>query len=80
MSSTVVAKIHEKLRLLDEPRQAEVLDFLESLVAKSTAPPKALDWPVIDPSRDLAPYIGIATGIPEDGVAFQRHIRDTEWS
>jgi hypothetical protein len=79
MSSTVEAKIHEKLRLLDEPHQEEMLDFLEYLIAKSGATSNSLDWPVINPSQDLAQYIGIATGFPEDGVAYQRQIRDTEW-
>ncbi len=35
-------------------------------------------WPEIDPARDLAKFIGTEP-IAEDGVAFQRHIRDTEW-
>ncbi len=79
MNSTVEAKILANLRLLDEPYQVEVLDFLEYLVAKSRATPKAGAWPVINPSHDLAQYIGVATGFPEDGVAYQRQIRDTEW-
>jgi hypothetical protein len=50
---------------------------VEYLAAKSGT--AAVDWPQIDPSRDLARYIGIATGISDDGVAYQRHVRDTEW-
>ena len=37
------------------------------------------DWPQIDPERDLARFIGVATGFSTDGVAYQRQIRDTEW-
>lgn len=36
------------------------------------------DWPVLNPARDFARFIGTEP-IAEDGVAFQRHIRDTEW-
>ncbi|HLA34782.1 MAG TPA: hypothetical protein VJ001_07940 [Rhodocyclaceae bacterium] len=39
----------------------------------------ASSWPEIDPARDLAKFIGVSTGFPEDGVAYQRQIRDTEW-
>jgi hypothetical protein len=77
MSTAIEAAIVERLRRLDERRQAEVLDFVEYLAAKSGT--AAVNWPQIDPSRDLARYIGVATGFPEDGVAYQRHIRDTEW-
>jgi hypothetical protein len=77
MSTAIEAAIVERLQRLDEHRQAEVLDFVEYLAAKSGT--AAGDWPQIDPSRDLARYIGVATGFPEDGVAYQRHIRDTEW-
>lgn len=38
----------------------------------------ATDWPQIDPSRDLSSYMG-AAAISEDGVAYQRRIRDSEW-
>lgn len=45
----------------------------------ATAPADTSSWPEIDPARDLAKFIG-TEAIAEDGVAFQRHIRDTEWS
>ena len=79
MSAAIEANIIEKLHQLSEYRQAEVLDFVEYLATKSKVPPLAADWPQIDPSRDLAKYIGTAAGFPEDGVAYQRQIRDAEW-
>ena len=79
MSTAIVTAIIERLHRLDEYRQAEVLDFVEYLATKYRAATQAVDWPQIDPSRDLAKYTGVATGLPEDGVAYQRQIRDTEW-
>lgn len=79
MSATLEANIIEQLHRLDEQRQAEVLDFIEYLASKSKVVPKPGDWAPIDPSRDLARFIGVATDLPEDGVAYQRQIRDTEW-
>ena len=93
MSTAIEIAIAERLHRLDEQRQAEVLDFVEFLAIKSRAAapqnhPRRFDpmrysgtvqWPEIDPSRDLAQFIGFATGLPEDGVAYQRQIRDTEW-
>ena len=38
---------------------------------KSKVPPVAADWPQIDPSRDLAKYIGTATD--EDEIAEAWH-------
>lgn len=80
MSAAIEAAIAEQIHRLDDQCQAEVLDFAEYLAAKSKTTPAASNWPQIDPSRDLAKYIGVATGFPEDGVAYQRQIRDTEWS
>ena len=51
---------------------------MEYLATKSNAASPVINWPEIDPSRDLAKFIGVAT-FPEDGVAYQRRIRDTEW-
>lgn len=79
MSTSIETAIFERLHRLDDQRQTEVLDFVEFLATRSRATTPAVDWPQIDPSRDLAQYIGIATGLPEDGVAYQRQIRDTEW-
>ena len=36
-------------------------------------------WPEIEPQRDLASLIGKSV-LLEDGVAYQRRIRDGEWS
>lgn len=79
MSTAIETAIVERLHRLDEQRQAEVLNFVEFLATKSRAATPAVEWPHIDPSRDLAKYIGVAAGLPEDGVAYQRQIRDTEW-
>lgn len=79
MSTAIEATIIEHLHRLDEQRQAEVLDFVEYLATKSKTASPGVNWPQIDPSLDLAKYIGVATGFPEDGVAYQRQIRDTEW-
>lgn len=77
MNTAIEASIIEHLHRLDEQRKAEVLDFVEYLAAKPNAA-SVVNWPEIDPSRDLAKFIGVAT-FPEDGVAYQRRIRDTEW-
>ena len=79
MSAAIEASIIEHLHRLDDQRQAEVLDFVEYLASKSKTASPAAARPQIDPSRDLAKFIGVATGFPEDGVAYQRQIRDTEW-
>jgi hypothetical protein len=79
MSAAIEANILEHLHRLDDRHQAEVLDFVEFLAGKSHVTAQAVEWPQIDPSRDLAQYIGVATGLPEDGVAYQRQIRDSEW-
>jgi len=79
MSIAIEANILEHLHSLDDRRQAEVLDFVEFLASKSHVAAQAVEWPQIDPSRELAQYIGVPTGLPEDGVAYQRQIRDTEW-
>jgi len=79
MNTAIETAIVERLHSLDEQRQAEVLDFVEYLATKSAAAVSRKDWPQIDPSRDLAKYIGVETGFPEDGVAYQRQMRDTEW-
>ncbi len=78
MNTAIETSIMEHLHRLDEHRKAEVLDFVEYLAAKTSAASPAANWPEIDPSRDLARYIGTGT-FPEDGVAYQRRIRDTEW-
>jgi hypothetical protein len=36
------------------------------------------DWPLLKPARDLARFVGTIP-FPEDGVAYQRQIRDSEW-
>ena len=79
MSAAIEASIIEHLHRLDDQRQAEVLDFVEYLASKSKTASPAVAWSQIDPSRDLAKFIGVATGFPDDGVAYQRQIRDTEW-
>ena len=36
-------------------------------------------WPLLEPARDLARFVGTSP-FPEDGVTYQRRIRDSEWS
>jgi len=79
MNTAVETVIVERLHCLDEHHKAEVLDFVEYLVTKFRTTSPTVSWPEIDPSRDLAKYIGVDTGFPEDGVSYQRQIRDTEW-
>lgn len=79
MSTAIETAIVERLHHLNERHQAEILRFVEYLASKPGTSSPAVDWPSIDPSLDLAKYIGVATGFPEDGVAYQRQIRDTEW-
>ena len=73
MNTALETAIVERLHYLDEPRQAEVLDFVEYLATKSTA-----NWPFLDPARDLARFAGVLQ-FDEDAVAYQRRIRDSEW-
>jgi hypothetical protein len=79
MSATLEANIIKQLHRLDDQRQAEVLDFVEYLATKSRVASSTADWPPINPSVDLSQYVGAVPGIPEDGVAYQRQIRDAEW-
>lgn len=79
MGATIEATIIEQFQRLDDQRQAQVLDFVEYLATKSRTALPAAVWPQIDPSRYLAEFIGVATGLPEDGVAYQRQMRDAEW-
>ncbi|MEF8709970.1 MAG: hypothetical protein V5B38_14300 [Candidatus Accumulibacter propinquus] len=79
MSAAIEASMIEHLHRLDDQRQAKVLDFVEYLASKSGAASPTVAWPQIEPSRDLAKFVGVATGFPEDGVAYHRQIRDTEW-
>ena len=58
--------------LPDSPPQAATPD-LETVHANASS------WPLLDPARDFSRFIGSAPPIAEDGVAFQRQLRDTEW-
>ncbi len=78
MNSAIENSILERLHRLDVRRQAEVLDFVDYLAAKSSADTTAANWPSLDPARDLARFAGKLT-FDEDAVAYQRRIRDTEW-
>lgn len=79
MNTAIENSILERLHRLDERRKAEVLDFVEYLAAKSDAAPLAVNWPSLDPERDLARFKG-ALQFDEDAVAYQRRIRDSEWT
>lgn len=79
MNTVIETSILERLHQLDESRKAEVLDFVEYLAEKSKAAPLAASWPNLDPARDLARFQGLLQ-FGEDAVAYQRRIRDGEWS
>ncbi len=78
MNTAIETSILEHLHRLDEHRKAEVLDFVEYLATKSNTDPAAVNWPTLDPARDLARFAGKLI-FDEDAVAYQRRIRDTEW-
>lgn len=75
LETTIVDRLHQ----LDERRLSEVLDFVEFLAARRVSGETNADWKLINPSHDLARFVG-AVSFPEDGVAYQRRIRDAEWS
>lgn len=92
MSNAIQATIIEHLHRLDEQRQSEVLDVVEYLASKAKAAP-AVNWPAIDPARDMAPFIGAPQERPKafdpmrysgtvqwpvDGLAYQESVR-REW-
>lgn len=78
MNTVLENAIIDKLHGLDEQHQAEVLDFVEYLTAKLNSI-RQFPGQIIDPQRDLSPFIGVKT-FTEDGIAYQRCIRDNEWS
>ncbi|MBS3964779.1 MAG: hypothetical protein KGZ80_09845 [Methylomonas sp.] len=80
MNSVLEVMILQRVHCLDEAHKAEVLDFVEYLSAKeSKNPDLGQSLQEIDPLRDLAQFIGNPAIITEDGVTFQRRIRDAEW-
>lgn len=93
MSTAIETAIVERLHRLDDRRQAEVLHFVEFLATKSRTATQAVEWPQIDPSRDLAKCISTTqkrpqefdpmrySGVvqwPVDGLAYQEDVRK-EW-
>lgn len=79
MNTAIENSILEHLHRLDERRKAEVLDFVEYLATKSNTAPLAASWPNLVPEHDLARFQG-ALQFDEDAVAYQRRIRDSEWT
>ena len=79
MNTAIETSILEHLHRLDERSKAEVLDFVEYLATKSNAVSLAVSWPILDPVQDLARFQG-ALQFDEDAVAYQRRIRDSEWT
>jgi hypothetical protein len=79
MNTAIETSILERLHSLDENRKAEVLDFVEYLAAKSGASPYSACWPNLEPAHDLTRFQGVLQ-FGEDAVAYQRRIRDSEWS
>jgi hypothetical protein len=80
MNSVIETNIIEYLHRLDERHKAEVLDFVEYLSNKKSKAVGEVNLMEIDPARDLTKFIGVHPIIAEDGVAYQRRIRDAEWS
>lgn len=78
MNSAIEANIIERLHHLDEPKKAEVLDFVEYLLLKNSSL-AAANWPDLEPARDFVPFVG-KLNFDEDAVAYQRRIRDSEWA
>ena len=79
MNTAIEDSILEQLHRLDERSKAEVLDFVGYLATKSNTALLAVSWPELDPVRDLARFQG-ALQFDEDAVAYQRRIRDSEWT
>ncbi|CAK0770395.1 conserved hypothetical protein [Gammaproteobacteria bacterium] len=95
MNAQLETRIIEQLHQLDERRLGKVLDFVRRQLHEKEKTPqfgnckgmltilvedkKHCEWPLLDPARDFPRFAGTEP-ITEDGVAFQRHIRDTEWS
>ena len=83
MKKSVETTIVKQLYRLDERKLLEVLDFVEFLTVKKDTKQQEIinetDWPQINPSHDLSHLIG-SVNFKEDGVAYQRRIRDEEWS
>lgn len=79
MNAQLETTIVNRLQQLDERRLSEVLDFVEFLSSRRVSAEVNAEWESIDPSHDLPRFTG-AVPLPEDGVAYQRRIRDSEWS
>lgn len=79
MNTAIETSILERLHQLDDNHKAEVLDFVEYLATKSNVASLAVSWPNLDPAHDLARFQGVLQ-YGEDAVAYQRRIRDGEWT
>lgn len=79
MNAQLETIIVDRLHQLDEHRLSEVLGFVEFLATRRASDEVNAEWKLIDPSRDLARFVGTMP-FSEDGVAYQRRIRDAEWS
>ena len=74
MSTAIKAAIAEQLEGLDDYRQAEILDYVEYIAAKSkTASMTSLRLKAFDPMR----YSGTLSW-PVDGLTYQEAVRK-EW-
>lgn len=74
MSAAIKAAIVERLDALDDYRQAEILDFVEYIAAKSKTASMPPPHPkAFDPMR----YSGTVSW-PVDGLAYQNAVRK-EW-
>ena len=78
MNTALETSIIEHIHRFDDTHKAEVLDFVEYLFTKYNATAPAVNWPLIDPTRDLPRLVGTVR-FPEDGVIYQRRSRDSEW-
>jgi hypothetical protein len=79
MNTAIETNILENLHRLDERHQAEVLNFVEYLAAKTRVDNATVNWPSLNPAQDLARFAG-KLNVTEDAVAYQRRTRDGEWA
>jgi hypothetical protein len=79
VNTAIETSILECLQQFDDNRKAEELNFVEYLATKFNASHLAASWSNLDPAHDLARFQG-ALQFGEDGVAYQRRIRDSEWA
>lgn len=80
MNTRLTDSIAEKLKMLDEGQQTEVLHFVEALskAGDSSTLHSVGTQSSHEPTSDVSDLLG---SLPpgEDGVVFQRRVRDHDW-